>query len=119
MSNVDKALYDMQNREIERLRSKLEASEREMSRCKEDLLKEEARRRDLEERYQNLERKSRVTQPFPAFQSSFTNPDSRSADVALLQQQLEAAKQEKQLETFKRIEVFLFSREWECAFFLI
>ena len=119
MSNVDKALYDMQNREIERLRSKLEASEREMSRCKEELLKEEARRRDLEERYQNLERKSRVTQPFPAFQSSFTNPDSRSADVALLQQQLEAAKQEKQLETFKRIEVFLFSREWECAFFLI
>ncbi len=105
MSNVDKALYDMQNREIERLRSKLEASERELSRSKEELLKEEARRRDLEERYQNLEKKSRASQAYPSFQPNLPNSDSKSGELTLLQQQLESAKQEKQLETFKRIEV--------------
>ena len=106
MSNVDKALYDMQNREIERLRSKLEACEREMTRCKEELLKEEARRRDLEERYQTLEKKTR-TSPFPAFQSGLAAPESKFAELAQLQQQLEAVKQEKQLESFKRMEVTL------------
>ncbi len=102
MSNVDKALYDMQNREIDRLRSKLEASEREMTRCKEELLKEEARRRDLEERYQALEKKSRAAQAYPSYQS---NMEGRSPEITLLQQQLEAAKQDKQIETYKRIEV--------------
>jgi hypothetical protein len=102
MSNVDKALYDMQNREIDRLRSKLEASERETTRCKEELLKEEARRRDLEERYQALEKNSRAVQAYPQFQS---NLGSRSPEITQLQQQLEAAKQDTQTETYKRIEV--------------
>eukprot|EP00291_Cryptomonas_curvata_P013703 CAMPEP_0172193324 /NCGR_PEP_ID=MMETSP1050-20130122/24886_1 /TAXON_ID=233186 /ORGANISM="Cryptomonas curvata, Strain CCAP979/52" /LENGTH=648 /DNA_ID=CAMNT_0012868857 /DNA_START=57 /DNA_END=2003 /DNA_ORIENTATION=- len=102
MSNVDKALYDMQNREIDRLRSKLEASEREMTRCKEELLKEEARRRDLEERYQSLEKKSRAVQAYPSYRS---NSEVRSPEITQLQQQLEAAKQDKQLETYKRIEL--------------
>jgi hypothetical protein len=102
MSNVDKALYDMQNREIDRLRSKLEASEREMTRCKEELLKEEARRRDLEERYQALEKKSRAVQAYPSYQS---NSEVRTPEITQLQQQLEAAKQDKQMETYKRIEV--------------
>ena len=110
MSNVDKALYDMQNREIERLRAKLEASEREVQRCKDELLKEEARRREIDDKYQILEKKLRSPQAFGTGLPPGVGGLDQRGEVASLQQQLDAVKQEKQMETYKRIEVHAFPR---------
>ena len=102
MSNVDRALFDMQNKEIERLRAKLESAEREVQRLKDELAKEELRRRDTDEQYQTLEKK------FRSLQISYnpaTGSNSGTQDIRDLTTQVEVLKHEKQMEIFKRMEV--------------
>jgi hypothetical protein len=72
----------MQNREIDRLLSKPESSQRERMRCNEKLLKEEMRR-DLEEQYYILAKKSN---PDRAYQSYQWNMEVLSPEITQLVQ---------------------------------
>ena len=63
-----------------------------------------ARRRDLEERNQALEKRTRMSS-FSTCQPGLWNSKTRSTVTVLLQLQFEAAKKEGQLETFKQLEV--------------
>jgi hypothetical protein len=109
ISNVDKALYEMQNREMERLSNRLNAAERERKSVEEELAAEQRRRKTLEERIISLEDNMRLP---PSSLSSSSPPSASMAvsselkrKVEMLEKQVASLKQEKQIEEMKRLEV--------------
>mmetsp|Transcript_68199 Transcript_68199/g.168525 ORF Transcript_68199/g.168525 Transcript_68199/m.168525 type:complete len:860 (-) Transcript_68199:250-2829(-) len=93
INNVDRALYEMQSREIERLRAKLEASERDKKHLEDDL----------------VGKGGKPSMPSSAPQQPLSQPLSSSAlndkrRIEMLEKQLQDLKQQKQTDEMKRLE---------------
>eukprot|EP00288_Rhodomonas_lens_P020448 CAMPEP_0177691916 /NCGR_PEP_ID=MMETSP0484_2-20121128/1568_1 /TAXON_ID=354590 /ORGANISM="Rhodomonas lens, Strain RHODO" /LENGTH=714 /DNA_ID=CAMNT_0019202585 /DNA_START=158 /DNA_END=2299 /DNA_ORIENTATION=+ len=108
ISNVDKALYEMQNREMERLSSRLSAAERDRKSVEEELSGEQRRRKELEQRVMSLEESLRTGGSMSSLQSAPQPVGGLPPDVKrkldMLEKQVTNLKQEKQIEEMKRLE---------------
>jgi len=95
ISNVDRALYEMQSREIERLRAKLEAAERDKKQAEDELSKSAPANPQSPS-------SGAPTVSVVGGLSGASSPEKRRLE--LLEKQIFQLKQEKQVEEMKRLE---------------
>jgi hypothetical protein len=104
INNVDRALSEMHKQEVDRLKARIDAMDRERATVDEELRKERIARKQQDDKIRDLEtRRSPAASPSSSgYGAGGASPDKRKMD--LLEKQVQQLKQDKQREEMRRLE---------------
>lgn len=104
INNVDRALSEMHKQEVDRLKARIDAMDRERAQIDDDLRRERLARKQQDDKIRDLEtRRSPASSPSSSgYGAGGASPETRKID--LLEKQVQQLKQDKQREEMRRLE---------------